>query len=47
MTADDIFLSTDFRKCVDFHGHICPGLAMGYRAARDRAGLVEGKTGRG
>lgn len=34
MTADDIFLSTDFRKCVDFHGHICPGLAIGYRAAR-------------
>lgn len=27
----------DFKKCVDFHGHICPGLAMGYRAAE--AGL--------
>ncbi len=24
----------DFKKCVDFHGHICPGLAIGYRAAR-------------
>jgi len=27
----------DFRKCVAFHGHVCPGLATGYRAAR--AGL--------
>lgn len=24
----------DFRKCVDFHGHACPGLAMGYMAAK-------------
>lgn len=24
----------DFRKCVAFHGHVCPGLATGYRAAR-------------
>lgn len=24
----------DFQKCVDFHGHACPGLAMGYVAAR-------------
>ncbi len=23
-----------FDKCVDFHGHICPGLSIGYRAAR-------------
>jgi formylmethanofuran dehydrogenase subunit E len=23
----------DFQKCVDFHGHICPGLAIGYHAA--------------
>ena len=24
---------SDWEKCVEFHGHICPGLAMGYRAA--------------
>lgn len=24
----------DFKKCIDFHGHLCPGLAIGYRAAR-------------
>lgn len=27
----------DFQKCAEFHGHICPGLAIGYRAAK--AGL--------
>jgi len=27
-------LSEDFMRCAAFHGHICPGLAMGYRAAR-------------
>jgi len=24
----------DFNRCVDFHGHVCPGLAIGYRAAK-------------
>ncbi len=24
----------DFRKCVRFHGHVCPGLALGYAAAK-------------
>lgn len=24
---------TDWEKAAEFHGHICPGLAMGYRAA--------------
>jgi len=26
--------SRDFKKCVEFHGHTCPGLAIGFRAAR-------------
>lgn len=26
--------SEDFEKCVEFHGHICPGLAIGFQAAR-------------
>lgn len=34
MNADEILSSEDFKKCVDFHGHICPGLAIGYRAAK-------------
>lgn len=24
----------DFTKCVEFHGHACPGLAIGFQAAR-------------
>jgi formylmethanofuran dehydrogenase subunit E len=28
------FLDQDFQRCVDFHGHICPGLAIGFRAAK-------------
>jgi formylmethanofuran dehydrogenase subunit E len=26
--------SGDFTKCVEFHGHMCPGLAIGFQAAR-------------
>jgi len=26
--------SDDFKQCADFHGHICPGLSIGYRAAK-------------
>jgi formylmethanofuran dehydrogenase subunit E len=33
MKAEDILAKDDFKKCVDFHGHLCPGLSMGYRAA--------------
>lgn len=33
----------DFRECVRFHGHVCPGLAIGYLAAK--AALKEFKTG--
>jgi formylmethanofuran dehydrogenase subunit E len=24
----------DFSKCIEFHGHACPGLALGFQAAR-------------
>jgi formylmethanofuran dehydrogenase subunit E len=24
----------DFKKAAEFHGHVCPGLAMGYRVAK-------------
>ena len=33
MNADEILASEEFKRCVDFHGHICPGLAIGFRAA--------------
>ena len=34
MTTEQILTSVEFRKCVDFHGHICPGVAIGFQAAR-------------
>jgi formylmethanofuran dehydrogenase subunit E len=30
---DDLW-EADFQKCVEFHGHACPGLALGYVAAK-------------
>jgi formylmethanofuran dehydrogenase subunit E len=37
MTSTPIVSSEDWKKAADFHGHICPGLAIGFRAAK--AGL--------
>ena len=34
METDEIFSAPDFTRCVEFHGHICPGLAVGYKAAK-------------
>jgi formylmethanofuran dehydrogenase subunit E len=28
------FLDRDFQRCIEFHGHVCPGLSIGFRAAR-------------
>ncbi|QCQ22210.1 FmdE family protein [Desulfoglaeba alkanexedens] len=33
MAAQEIMEREDFRGCVRFHGHVCPGLSLGYRAA--------------
>lgn len=27
-------MDEDFKKAVEFHGHICPGIAIGYRVAK-------------
>ena len=32
--CSDTSWEEDFQKCVDFHGHACPGLAIGYRAGK-------------
>ncbi len=32
--AQRVLQDEEFRKCADFHGHICPGLAIGYKAAK-------------
>lgn len=34
MNAQEILDSSDFKRCAEFHGHICPGLSIGYRATR-------------
>ena len=34
MTAKDIMNSKDFKRCEAFHGHVCPGLSIGFQAAR-------------
>jgi formylmethanofuran dehydrogenase subunit E len=32
MRDEEIFSSSDFGRCVQFHGHTCPGLAIGFQA---------------
>lgn len=34
MNAEQILDSDEFKKCVEFHGHVCPGLSIGYKAAK-------------
>ncbi|CAN2041954.1 formylmethanofuran dehydrogenase subunit E [Candidatus Magnetomoraceae bacterium gMMP-15] len=34
MKAENILSTEDFKKCLDFHGHLCPGLSLGYKAAK-------------
>jgi formylmethanofuran dehydrogenase subunit E len=34
MNVEQIINSDEFKKCADFHGHLCPGLCIGYKAAR-------------
>jgi len=34
MVAEEILISEEFKRCVEFHGHLCPGLAIGFQAAR-------------
>ncbi len=33
-------LPEDFQECVRFHGHVCPGLAIGYTAAKAAANAL-------
>ncbi len=34
MNVQDMLAIEDLKKCADFHGHICPGLILGYKAAK-------------
>ena len=33
-------MSGDLKRCVEFHGHICPGLIYGYRVAKEAMKLM-------
>ena len=33
MSSQTILETELFNKCLDFHGHLCPGLSIGYQAA--------------
>ena len=41
MATENILEREDFKRCADFHGHICPGLAIGYSAARAALSWLE------
>lgn len=41
MNADEIMEQEDFKRCAEFHGHICPGLAIGYRAGKAALAWLE------
>jgi formylmethanofuran dehydrogenase subunit E len=30
----------DFKKAAEFHGHVCPGLAIGYAAVKAASGMI-------
>jgi len=34
MREEEIFSNSNFTRCVQFHGHTCPGLAIGFQAAK-------------
>ena len=34
MNAKEIMETEEFKRCAAFHGHVCPGLSIGYRAAK-------------
>jgi formylmethanofuran dehydrogenase subunit E len=40
MTAEEILRSEAFKRCAEFHGHVCPGLAIGFKAAKALIALL-------
>jgi len=41
--SEDIKLNIpkDLKKCIEFHGHLCPGLVYGYLVAKEAINLLE------
>lgn len=40
-TDDKRQMPDDLKRCVEFHGHICPGLIYGYRVAKEAMRLMD------
>jgi len=36
-------LPEDLKKCIEFHGHLCPGLVYGYLVAKEALSILEHK----
>ncbi|MBW2557162.1 MAG: formylmethanofuran dehydrogenase subunit E family protein, partial [Deltaproteobacteria bacterium] len=34
-------LPEDLKKCIEFHGHLCPGLVYGYLVAKEAMSLLK------
>lgn len=43
MNAQSILESEDFKRCIAFHGHLCPGLSIGYKAAHTAMAWLQEK----
>ncbi|MCU0614072.1 MAG: FmdE family protein [Desulfobacterales bacterium] len=41
MIAETTMERDDFKKCERFHGHVCPGLAIGYQASKAALAWLE------
>ena len=39
-------IPADLEQCIDFHGHLCPGIIIGYRAAKIAMEKVKFKKAR-
>jgi len=42
----DFNIPDDLKKCIEFHGHLCPGLVYGYRVAKAAKDLLKIKRSR-
>ncbi len=34
-------LPEDLKKCIEFHGHLCPGLVYGYLVAKEAINILK------
>ncbi len=41
MEEMELNLPEDLKKCIEFHGHLCPGLVYGYLVAKEALSLLE------